>query len=385
MNKKIGIITLYYNSLNFGGVLQAYALCEALKQQGYNAEQILVQREGVIKHRKKAWYEFFNLKKVIKKIISVLKDKRKKRKNDTLSNIVEERKLAFESFYNLVPHSKVFLESKISDCLDNYDIFITGSDQVWSCGEIDSPYFLGFVKEDKKKISYAASIGKMEVDERLKECFLSHLDKFNAISVRESNAVSLLQPFTKNEVQFVLDPTLLLTSEDWNNLSSDRKIDFPYMLCYFLGNDKSHRKLAKDYAKKHGLKIACFPHYPSNYHSADKKFGDFLLTDASPQDFLALIKNAKVVLTDSFHASVFSWFFKRQFFTFGRKSHKGMEGRLYSLLEILNLKDRFVYNVNKNTLNYLESLEDIDYNQDFDKYVELKQKSINFLVKALKD
>lgn len=380
---KIGITTLYHNSLNFGGVLQAYALCEELKQQGYDAEQILIKRVNTVVPRKPSWYEYFNLAKIFRKIKSILSAKSNAKNNSKISNIVETRKQAFKSFSSLVPHSDVYLQTELNKCIEKYDAFITGSDQVWSCGEIDSPYFLGFVPSSKKKISYAASIGKMAVDYRLQEVFESELDKFDAISVREQNAVKLLKPYTKNEVEWCLDPTLLLDKSDWEKVASQRKIDEDYMLCYFLGNDKSHRKIATEYAKKHGLKIVTFPHYPNVYHKADNGFGDVCLTDASPQDFLSLIKNASVVFTDSFHASVFSWHFEKQFFTFGRKQHKGMAGRLYSLLDLLDIKGRFIEEVNKNTLLEIESTGLIDYAKDCEKLTAMRNSSIDFLRKHL--
>ncbi len=380
---KIGIVTLYYNSLNFGGVLQAYALCEVLRKQGYDAEQILMQREIVNLHRKPAWYEYFNVVKVFRKIKRVLSAKKEQKINGTLNALVLERRKAFESFYALVPHSEVYLQTDLDKCLEKYDAFITGSDQVWGCGEINSPYFLGFVPPEKKKISYAASIGKLVVDERLQEVFESELDKFDGISVREQNAVALLEPYTQKEVVWCLDPTLLLSRTDWEKIISERKVDEKYMLCYFLGDDSGHRALATEYAKKHGLKIVTFPHYPANYHKADKNFGDICLMDASPQDFLKLIKNADIVFTDSFHASVFSWHFGKEFFTFGRKQHKGMAGRLYSLMDLLGIKGRFIEELNKDSLAVIEKVEKIDYTKQCLQYESMREKSIEYLHKHL--
>ena len=381
--KRVGIVTQYYKSLNFGGVLQAYALCETLCKQGYDAEQILVQRVNTATPRRPAWYEYFNVAKVFRKINRILQEKKRQSVNTNLKGVEEARRKAFESFYELVPHGEVYLQTELNKSLEKYDVFITGSDQVWGCGEMDSPYFLGFVPQGKKKISYAASIGKVAVDERLKEVFESELDKFDAISVREQNAVALLEPYTKNEVNWCLDPTLLLSREDWEKIASQRKIEAKYMLCYFLGDDKAHRKIATQYAKKHGLKIVTFPHYPVDYHRADEKFGDIRLTDASPQDFLSLIKNADIVFTDSFHASIFSWQFQKEFFTFGRKKHKGMAGRLYSLMDLLGLKERFIEEVDKNTLASLEAIELIDYVRPREAYQEMKKKSFDFLRKNL--
>lgn len=380
---KIGITTLYYNSLNFGGVLQSYALCEALRQQGYDAEQILVQRVNTNVPRKPAWYEYFNVAKVFRRIKRVISAKREEKINATLHSVVARRRNAFESFYELVPHSEIYLQTELEKCLEKYDVFITGSDQVWSCGELDSPYFLGFVPSEKKKIAYAASLGKTSVDKRLQEVFESELNKFDAISVREQDAVNLLKPYVDKEIAWCLDPTLLLSKKDWEQIASARKIDEPYMLCYFLGDDKAHRKIANTYAKKYGLKIVTFPHYPANYHRADKNFGNFSLTDASPQDFLALIKNANIIFTDSFHASVFSWHFQKEFFTFGRKKHKGMAGRLYSLMNLLDLRGRFISEIDKNIFLRIENEPKINYLKECENYQLMKQMSLRFLKECL--
>ena len=383
MNKRVGVITQYYKSLNFGGVLQAYALCKVLENEGYHANQLLIEKDVLQTPRKHSWYEYFNLIKIFRKLVRSIDVKRQRKLYAKLKDIELQRRKVFESFYEIVPHSRVVLQSKIEELLVDYDVFITGSDQVWSCGEIDSPYFLRFVPQDKKKISYAASLGKTKIDPRLDEVFKNELDKFNAISVREKDAVDLLKPYTNKSIVWCLDPTLLLAKEEWELIASDRKIGAPYMLCYFLGDDKAHRKIAMQYAKKHGLQVVTFPHYPINYHRADERFGDIRLTDASPQDFLALIKNADIVFTDSFHASVFSWHFQKEFFTFGRKKHKGMAARLYSLMDLLDLEGRFIEEVNKNTLIALESIASIDYTRTCETYQEMKKISFDFLRKNL--
>ena len=107
------------------------------------------------------------------------------------------------------------------------------------------------------------------------------------------------------------------------------------------------------------------------------------MTDASPQDFLALIKNADIVFTDSFHASVFSWHFKKEFFTFGRKKHKGMAGRLYSLMNLLDINGRFIEEIDKNSLSVIENTAIIDYKKQCLQYERMKDKSIEYLQKHL--
>lgn len=380
----IGIITHFYNSNNYGGVLQAYALTKYLKKADIVAEQIrypfsVVNFLDHKKRNKKLKYfnpcnycKVFN-RKVKKTIINLLYGKN-----------LDLRKVAFNNFASNISQSKaVFDRNTIFKSVALYDAFITGSDQVWNLDWFDSNYFLEFVPNDKKKISYAASIGQGVLTADRKEYFQRVLPTFDAISVREKETVDLLQPLIPDKkVEWVLDPTLLLEREEWNKICPERRVKEQYLFCYFLGHDKRLRELAVKYAKEHNLKIINLPHL-CGICKVDKNFGDYKLYDVAPNDFISLIKYSECVFTDSFHACVFSGIYNKNFYVFNRSGAKNMATRIYTLCELFECQDHFCDCDEKFDTAYIEQLNSINYDKDFTLLKEMKDKSIKFLKEAL--
>lgn len=378
---KIGITTHYYNSNNYGGNLQAYALCKVLQNNGIDAEQICFSRQPKktsLRQTLKNDGVLVFTKKAVKKLFD--KIKKLAPKNKKVLAQLEKRKQNFLKFNQSIPHSqKVYNQNDVASANDVYDLFITGSDQVWHPSAINQAYSLEFVKE-KPKISYAASISKSSLTDNQKEYFKNFLKDYKAVSVREQNAVDILKDLSPVSVDWVLDPTMLLPADDWQQILQECDVKGEYLFCYFLGDDKNQRKRAKEYAKQNGLKIVDIPHLQGRYEKADKNFADISIQDASPEQFLWLIKNAKCVFTDSFHSTVFSLIFKKQFYVFERAGYKGMGGRIVSLLSLFDLNDRFVLDEKSKNLDYVNGLNKIDFSKDFDKFNQMKNKSINFLL-----
>ncbi len=373
---RIGIVTKYYKNRNYGGLLQSYALSVYLNNQLYNSEQICYdcspKSNSVLKKRR--ILQLFNIKRVITKLI-IIPIKRKKNK----------RNFAFNKFDLYIPHSiKVYYRDNINCCIDDYDLFIVGSDQVWNLDWFDHNYFLEFVPNNKKKISYAASLGHSSLTEERKKYFKNILPSFDAISVREKDAVDLLQPLTDKKVAWVLDPTLLLDKSDWDEICPERRIGKKYLFCYFLGSDKRIRKLAKQYAKKHKLKIVTLPHL-CGIAKSDIGFGDYKLYDVTPNDFISLIKYADCVFTDSFHACVFSTIYNKNFYVFNRLGMENMVSRIYSLTELFECQEHFCDTDDKFNMDYIEQLQSINYDKDFQLLKTMKEKSTRFLLDNLKD
>ena len=271
--KKIGIITHYYGSKNYGGLLQAYALCRVLNDSGYEAEQIsydlstykpfqlsLVNLKGAIRDQLSIAYHYM-LDQKIKKLIDCRKD-------------------AIRSFAKLIPHSNnVYNDITIEQCNDVYDIFITGSDQVWNIDWYYPAYFLNFVTANKIKMSYAASVSKNELTVEQALVIKEHLSDYKAISVREQSTVGLLSDISPVPVQWTLDPTLLLSDDQWDEICSPRLIDEKYVFCYFLGNSEESRNIATQFAKRHCLKLVTLPYLSGHYRACDRKFGEIQLFD----------------------------------------------------------------------------------------------------------
>lgn len=228
--------------------------------------------------------------------------------------------------------------------MKGYDYYITGSDQVWntSFSFVKETYFLDFVPETAKRIAYAASIGISTQSPKLKrEWFERNLPKFSAISIREASNKDFVQQFTDKEVYSVVDPTILLDREEYDSLCEGTKYpDGEYMVLYFLKHDDSF-PLIIEYAnmlsRKYGLKVMySFADIPKRVFKNESE--TFYYSD--PKEFVALIKHAKFVITNSFHGTVFSLKYHVPFYTYLVGS---MSSRVTDMLTEVGLEDRIVY------------------------------------------
>lgn len=380
-NKRIGIVTHYYGSNNYGGVLQAYALCRKLNLMGFCAEQICypLHEQNLLQKVSKRLRQNMSLEDIFFVIPRKLLCLTNNYKN---ASIMLERYDSFRKFREkCIPHSKeLYLDSNITKCADNYDAFITGSDQVWNPQWFRKGFFLDFVPQMKKKIAYAASIGQTDINNEQQALMKSKLSDFNAISVRERSAVELLSRIIGNNVEWVLDPTMLLPMSEWNAICSKRLIAMPYILCYFLGDDLLGRNIAEQFAIQHKLCIVNIPML-GKYNKLDD-FGDEKLYNTSPNDFLSLIKYSDYIFTDSFHACVFSILYKKQFYVFNRDKDKSMISRIESILEIVNGKKHFIDN-NLNNILQIENIAPIDYVGNREKLTLMREKSEKFILNSL--
>lgn len=372
-NKKVGIITHYYESTNYGGVLQAYALCMFLRQKGIFAEQIQFDRMA-----------HMGLKHSIKATCSTIKKKFEFAVYRDASIKVHQRKLAFTAFRNAIPHSdKVYTQKNLKSLANQYALFITGSDQVWHPNAVCDAYLLNFGVKGVKKISYAASVAKNELSGEQKERYRKALADYCAISVREKEAVPLIQEISPIPVEWVLDPVFLLEKQQWCEL-----MDVPqnekeqYLLCYFLGDDLRERRLAEQYAAEHHLKIKTLPFLQNKYRACDQNFGDEIISAVTPERFLGLIYAASVVFTDSFHAMAFSIIFGKEFFVFERNSCvvPSMGSRISTLAEFFRVTDRYCNSDDKANLEYLNRIKKRNLEYYTHNFCAMRVKSMGFLM-----
>lgn len=268
MKKRVGIITLYHNSHNYGGLLQAYALVKIISKMGYVVEQIDYNSE-------KAPKLFLSR---IKKCINYMLHKYEKNDNEIpemIKKSILERWQELDLFREQIPHSIEYDDKTIKKSLSQYDIFVCGSDQIWNYF-FNRVYYLNFVPKSKIKFSYAASMvgGKQKI--KIKYWIYRSLNKLDSISVREAALVPELS-YVKSDVCCVLDPTLLLSKEEWIDFSKPIKVYKSYVFAYFLGNDKNMRNLVSAYAKKNNLIIITLPFLNNDNIQADMNFGDILL------------------------------------------------------------------------------------------------------------
>ena len=369
---RVGIVTHYYQSQNYGGNLQAYALCKALEALGHEAEQISLDRNkdlGALTYMRRKLAQF------VKGIGT-----------PSSLNVPELalRKKAIMSFNQLIPHSPVYSERSVGKCAQRYDVLITGSDQVWHPAAVCDAYLLTFAPSEKVKISYAASVAHDVLTSAQKERYTKAFSSYNAISVREQEAVGMLQPLSQLPIEWVLDPTLLLSREQWLAISTPSQMEDDYVFCYFLADDKKHRDVAQAYAKKYDYKLVTLPHLSGQFRKCDENFGDVQLYDVTPQRLISLIRDAKCVFTDSFHATVFSLLMEKEHFVFQRSGSEKMSSRIYSLASLFDTRDHFCDADDKINLEYIDSVKCIAYGDPFEKYEQMKEISYAYLKRNIR-
>ncbi len=260
---------------------------------------------------------------------------------------------------------------------EKYDYYIAGSDQVWntSIRFMNEHYFLDFVPDDAKRISYAASVGASTSSPDLKlEPFEKNIHKFDHISIREKTNIPFISQFTDKEVCSVLDPTLLLKTDDYDELCKDTPYpEGDYLFLYILVYDHQLINFANMIARKFNLKIVyTIPDIPKiSFKNESESF-----FCCGPKEFVSAVKHAKVVVTHSFHGTIFSILHHVPFFTF---LNLIMKTRIIDLLEETGLSDRIVYG--HRLLS--DDMFDVDFT-NADNFIEKKRKeSMAFLKKAL--
>ena len=373
---KVGIVTHFHYSTNYGGVLQAYALCRFLNEHGVEAAQIRY-RSSPTDLRAPEKSALLMAKKVLARVKRKLKGKRDRA-------IAANMQRSFAPFRNAIPHTeREYTRADIEAVNAEFDAFITGSDQVWNLNWYDPTYFLDFVTPGKPKLSYAASLGTGSMSEKEQNLLNGHLKDFAAVSVREESARDLLRP-VYGGVELAVDPTLLLSGEEWESIAADRLVGEPYVFAYLLGEDGQVRELAEEFAKRKNLKLVTIPYLLGKHRACDDRMSCEKITDADPGDFISLIKYANYVITDSFHACVFSIIFGRKFIAFERAGASGMSSRLHNLTDLFHCTERFCAAEDRKSLSYMLSLDGKDGPTVTQRFEEVKRCSVAFLKSNLK-
>ena len=352
---KIGILTINDNQ-NYGNRLQNYAVQQTLKKNNIKVETINNQKDII---------EINLLKEKIKNIIKMLLNLKKYKRHN-----------CFMEFNKNIRYSKTYIDENHVpvDLNDKYNFFFTGSDQVWNpnFGRMSDIDFLTFA-DTKKRNSFSASFGISEIPENMKKYYKEKLNGLNYISVRENRGKEIIKELTgRTDVEVLVDPTMLLTPEEWDKVSKKPKQiekfnGKKYILNYFLGNLSEERKkeIAR-IAKENDCEII---------NILDKK-NPFYAT--GPSEFLWLEKNAFLICTDSFHSCVFAILYNRPFVIFDREdSNEKMNSRLDTLINKFHLKNRkFEGKITEENLNH-------DYTEAYEILEIERAKSDLFLRKAL--
>lgn len=343
--KKIGILT-YHRAYSYGAKLQAYALTTYLRKIGFDAEDI---DYGCIGEEKLRRIHSASLKDLIVTTLCYI-----------CSWYSEPRRIKrFKEFLDIMPKSskRYLTKESLKSANDEYDYFICGSDQVWCprYNEDDTSFLLDFVTDNTKKFSYAASFGVCELDRKHSEKYAELLKSFNTLLLREKSGQELIKSLTGRESQIVLDPTFLLDNEDWNKIARyPYKKKFPYILSFrIIAFDTDYDEYVDYLHKLTGYKVI---ELTEAYRYKPLKHTGYY--QAGPAEFLGLIREAAIVVTNSFHATVFSIFYNRPFYTLLNKF--GLNTRMIELTNKFGLGSRlFDGNTPKPTLNNIV----IDYTE----------------------
>lgn len=348
MKKKAGIITIV-DFTNYGNRLQNYAVSETLKKLGVKSETLFFTNANG-KARVKQWikYSIKNIPGVIELNI-LLRGK---------ASIKHIRYLNFDKFSRKNIKLRTVDKknrNKIDRLYKKYDYFAIGSDQIWNpnYGYATDFDFASFAMSEQK-ICFAPSFGVDEIPDQFRETIKNNLQQMNYIAVREKSGARIVKDLVGKDSEVLLDPTMLLYAEEWEKVAEvPHQVDLSekYIFSYFLGTRTEEQEKRIEHIKnQYGLK---------EYTLLDKRFPELYV--AGPGEFIELIKNATLVCTDSFHASVFSILFQKPFIVFQRDGDgAGISSRLDTLLETFKLTSRKELNVKEEDLlccNFEESNE----------------------------
>lgn len=366
--KKIAILTLQ-KSHNCGSIMQAFALQEVLKKIGETPEFVDFGTEQQIEE-----YGLYTSQKGIKGLIKntiyfINRKILKRHWNDY--DLFRKR--------NLNLSSMKFNESSDFSLIDNkYDKFITGSDQVWNVTipDYNDIYFLPF--ENKRKMAYAASFGARD-PRKFADCtnIKKLLGDFDYISIRENSGKNILKEWLNQDVDVVLDPTLLLEAKDYEIIEGETGItsDKKYIFYYATIHSKELDIFVKKVADKNNLEVISWN--SKEYH---KKFvwryGFKQTFHQDPGVYLSLIKNASMVITTSFHGTIFSSIYRKNFWSLKNGDMFKNDDRVITMMKNLGLENRLIIPDFDENFDYLSLC---DYTEYENNIYALRENSMKFL------
>lgn len=370
MSIKIGILT-FHAAYNCGSMLQTYALQSFVKKLGYDVEIIDFSNK-----KQRRIYSLYsknkNVKFMIRNLIFYL------HKNRILRNFDQYERFKNE-FFQLSENSSD--ESKNID-ISPYDVIIAGSDQIWNVtiADSDEAYFLPW--DNLRKIAYAPSFGARNPMEYAVdiEKIIKYLKEFDALSIRENNGRTWIKEMIGQDVPVVLDPTLLLNEKDYeaiidNHISVPSKYIFYYCPTYSL----DFNLLVKKISRKYNLPVIAFN--SKSYYLRGMNYERFLLPEyEDPAVYLRLMKNASLVITTSFHGTVFSTIFKRKFWVIKNGGMYSTDDRVMTLLSDLGIEDRLIEMPFDSSFDYMK---DVSYEKYNEKLYEHQEHSKEYLISAL--
>ena len=364
-------IATWYSSANCGTCLQARALYEVVSKM-YETKMLSYKRNY-------SPFSMHDWKIVAGKVVKKFKQK-KTPKNVTLT-ITSERQERIDRFVNQSFVLQTIPAGSEQKKLEkNAQCFLVGSDQLWNPYWFDEVYYLDFVSSSSKKKSYATSIGISNLPPKYEKKMKSRLCSFSEITVREERAKIMLNNLLNREdIQVVVDPTMLLRAEDWRKIYHEGNfdgVDSKYILCYFVGGISGHEDEIHQIQQELNCKAVVIPMKDKD---REMKGADFV--EAGPYEFLYLIDHAEYVCTDSFHAIAISITFHKLFSVMERKITAygaSQSSRIEEVINRYHLND-CLFIRSQSTVN------SIDYNMVDKMISEERKKSLSILADMLKN
>ena len=360
--KKIGILT-FHNALNYGAMLQAYALKNFLISCNMKVDIVNYLCKYMVYNKK---YKFLPIK--LKLFLQFLIRLR----NYKLFQICLNFKLFQTKFLN---DTKLFFDQSIYELKDKYEIFIAGSDQIFSVRltGCDKNYFLDFVKNKNKCFSYAASFGLdyENLKEEEKMFVKQNLQNFKFLSLREKQGENIVTKLSNIKTAIHLDPIFLLSKDDWLKISKIPQENKDFILVYLINPYNKIIDYINNFSFQKNLKV----YYISlNY----KDNNNFINIRVTPQKFLGYFFKAKYIVTNSFHGLAFSIKFNKKFIVDLSCKTSNTNSRLENLLDLTNLRDRLIDNIGT---DYDRPIDWESVNTIIEKE---REKSINYLKEITK-
>lgn len=359
---KIGIITMH-RVLNIGSVLQAYATQRAFEKLGYDSE--LIDYINISKEAPSLKSKILSLG--LNVLLGFPKQKRRRRLQRFFNAYIKCSRQSYNKF-------------SIRQNPPIYDIYCTGSDQVWNPRYIedDTNFMLGFVPKGKKRISYASSFATDNIPVEFEKLYAEYLSKYEYISVREKTGVDIVKRLTGKKARLVCDPTLLLGVDEWDKLSVSSCIHIkePYLLVYFLGYMFDPRPYLFEIIKDVQKKLNVHVYYLNGGHQEMKQPRSTVLRGLGPAEFIELIRNATFLITDSFHGTAFATIYNIPMIGIVKSTGVG-DDRISSLRSTVGgahsiiQYDAYDYSFSKSKMDW--------YRCDENLLCEFKNKSIEFI------
>lgn len=364
MKKRLGIVSynMYGNFTNYGSALQTYALHQAIDSvASEEVESVVVDYcpdcladKDILNPMENMWDKDVEARERCRLSLPAIRDNYKKFLN------------FYRNHYRLSSQKYTSANFNQSTQVEDLVGYLCGSDTVFAVPEFgfDDGFYANYPIMKNRSVAYAASFGDWEIPQELLPELQSKLSNFKAIAIRENEKKALVESLYSGPVYKVIDPTLLLEPEHYQQLAIAPEIKKPYLLLYSRRGNDQMQSFAEISAKEKGWEVV---EISLNARNADR---NIMRYDAGVEEFLGLVKNASMVVTNSFHGMIFAILFKRPFYVFSRNL---CSTKITELLELLGLSDRLVVSDSK----LVET--PIDYDEVHDKISAQRSNCINIL------